>query len=322
MASITIPAKTDDHPHVRSLNVLRDLPSVADLIELCFSSTMDNDGQRYINDMRRASKDDSFLRWANRVTESTSLPLTGYVWEENNKIIGNTSLIPFRYQGKRIHLIANVATHPDHRRRGIAHVLTQRAMDHARKKGTSAIWLHVRDDNPDAVKIYEDLGFKEIVRRTTWLARPDSGMPKPESGIQITDRHPRYWNQQQEWLRRLYPDTVNWYAPLNFNALKPGLFNWFHWLFMEFELRQWAAVRDGQLLATLTWMPHGGRSESIYVATSPESEPEAVTQLLIHVRRALSQYATLALEYPAGEMDDAIVAAGFRPRRTLIWMRA
>jgi len=223
---------------------------------------------------------------------------------------------------KRIHLIANVATHPDHRRRGIAHVLTQRAMEHARKKGTSAIWLHVRDDNPDAVKIYEELGFKETVRRTTWLARSDSGISKPESGIQITDRHPRYWNQQQEWLHRLYPDTVNWYAPLNFNALKPGLLNWFHWLFMEFELRQWAAIRDDLLLATLTWMPHGGRSESIYVAAGPESEPEAMTQLLIHARRALSQYVTLSLEYPAGEMDDAIIAAGFRPRRTLIWMRA
>ena len=322
MGSITIPAKADEHPHVRSLNVLRDLPSVADLIELCFSSTMDNDGQRYVNDMRRASKDDSFLRWANRVTESTSLPLTGYVWEENNKIIGNASLIPFRDQGKRIHLIANVATHPDHRRRGIAHVLTQRAMDHAHKKGTSAIWLHVRDDNPDAVKLYEDLGFKEIARRTTWRTSMDSSLARPESEIQITGRQSRFWQQQYEWLCRSYPDTVNWYAPLNFNALKPGLLGWFYWMFMEFELHQWAAVRGDQLLATLTWMPHGGRSESIYVAAGPKSEPEAVTQLLIHVRRALSHYSTLSLEYPAGEMTDAITAAGFSPRRTLIWMRA
>ena len=322
MSSITIPVKADEHPHVRSLNVLRDLPAVADLIELCFSSTMDNDGQRYINDMRRASADDSFLRWATRMTESTSLPLTGYVWEEDNKIIGNVSLIPFRDKGKRVHLIANVATHPDHRHHGIAHILTQRAMDHARKKGTSAIWLHVRDDNPDAVKLYEDLGFQEIVRRATWVASIDPATNKPESDIQITQRHSQFWSQQYEWLRRLYPETVTWYTPLNFNTLKPGLFNWLSWMFMDFELHQWAAVRNNELLATLTWMPRGSRSESIFLAADPGSAPEAVTQLLIHVRRAMSHYSTLSLEYPAGEMTEAIIAGGFRPRRTLIWMRA
>ena len=38
---------------MRAMNMFRDLPAVADLIELCFASTMDNDGQRYIADMRR-----------------------------------------------------------------------------------------------------------------------------------------------------------------------------------------------------------------------------------------------------------------------------
>ena len=49
---------------------------------------------------------------------------------------------------------------------------------------------------------------------------------------------------------------------------------------------------------------------------------EALTQLLIHVRRTLVNHPTLSLDYPAGEMTDAILAAGFKPRRTLIWMRA
>jgi len=93
MSSITLPAKANDHPQVRSLNILRDLSPVADLIELCFSNTMDNDGQRYLSDMRRAGRDDKFLRWANHMADTTSLPLTGYVWEEQNRIVGNTSLI-------------------------------------------------------------------------------------------------------------------------------------------------------------------------------------------------------------------------------------
>ena len=205
-------------------------------------------------------------------------------------------------------------------------------MEHARHKKTTAIWLHVRDDNPGAIKLYEDLGFQEIARRTAWHATPDMHFPKPHSDIEIVPRHPRFWSQQQDWLRRLYPDVLSWYQPLNFNALQPGLMNWLYMLLMDFNIKQWAAVRGDNLLATLSWMPQGGRSESMYAATSPslseveahiiEAHAEALTQLLIHVRRALSNHAALALDYPAGEMTDAILAAGFKLRRTLIWMRA
>jgi len=327
MTTITLPAKASEHPNMRALNVLRDLSTVADLIELCFSPTMDHEGQRYLSDMRRASRDDGFLRWANHMADTTSLPLTGYVWEENNKIVGNASLIPFRDKGKRVHLIANVAVHPDHRRRGIARLLTERVMQHAREKNTTAIWLHVRDDNPGAVKLYADLGFQEIARRTAWTTKPDSLLPLPDPDIQIVSRHPRFWSQQQDWLRRLYPEALAWYHTWNFTALKPGFMNWLYLLLNDFNTKQWAAVRGDNLLATLTLMPHGGRSASLYAATSVAlSEVEtlvsdALTQLLVNARRELSNHSTLSLDYPTGEMTEAITAAGFTPRRTLIWMK-
>lgn len=312
---------------MRPFNMFRDLSTVADLIELCFSPMMDHDGQRYLSDMRRASRDDTFLRWASRMTETTSLPLAGYVWEQDGRIIGNASLIPFRDKGKRVYLIANVATHPDYRRRGIARALTERVMKQARDKKASAVWLHVRDDNPGAVKLYQDLGFREIARRTTWGAKPDPFLPRPDTDIQIVPRDPRFWPIQQSWLRRLYPDTLNWYHAWNTNALRPGLASWLYRLFVDFNLRQWAAVRHGKLLATLAWMPQGGRSENMYAATAPAlggdevSEPEALVQLLIHARRILSNHTSLSLDYPADEMVDAIRAGGFKPRRTLLWMR-
>lgn len=307
---------------MRPLNVLRDLSTVADLIELCFSPTMDNEGQRYLSDMRRASHDDRFLRWASHMAETTSLPLTGYVWEQDGRIVGNASLIPFRDKGKRVYLIANVATHPDYRRRGIGRALTERVMKQAHNKNASAIWLHVRDDNPGAIQLYQDLGFREIARRTTWGARPDPFLSKPNSDIQIIPRDPRFWPIQQSWLRRLYPDALNWYHAWNINALRPGVWNWLYRLFVDFNIRQWAAVRDGTLLATLAWMPQGSRSEPMYAATGPDSGPEALTQLLIHARRVLSNHSSLSLDYPADQMVDTIRAGGFQPRRTLLWMRA
>jgi ribosomal protein S18 acetylase RimI-like enzyme len=323
MSSITIPVKTKDHPHLRPLNVLRDLSAVADLIELCFSPTMDNDGQRYLSDMRRASRDDSFLRWASRMSETTSMPLMGYVWEQDGRIIGNASLIPFRDQGKRIYLIANVATHPDYRRRGIGRALTERVVKQARAKNASAIWLHVRDDNPGAIKLYQDLGFQEIARRTTWQGSPEHNLAALNPDIQIVPRQPRFWPLQQEWLHRVYPKDLSWYQSWNTNALRPGFWNWFYLLFIDFNIKQWAAVRGDELLATLTWMPQGSRSESLFPATgSTGASSEALTGLLIHARRSITYSPYLTLDYPADEMVDAIRASGFQPRRTLLWMRA
>ena len=321
MSTITIPAKTNEHPQMRPLNVLRDLSAVADLIELCFSPTMDNDGQRYLSDMRRASRDDSFLHWASRMTETATLPMMGYVWEQDGHIVGNASLIPFKDRGKRIYLIANVATHPDYRRHGIGRALTERVMKQAREKRASAIWLHVRDDNPGAIKLYQDLGFQEVARRTTWQAVPNPHSSYPDTDIKIISRQARFWSFQQEWLRRLYPDSLTWYHSWNLTALRPGFWNWVYLLFVDFNIKQWAAVRNDELLATLTWVPQGGRSESLYAATGSESGSEALTTLLAHALRTIIYSPRLTLDYPAGEMTEAISAAGFKPQRTLLWMR-
>lgn len=331
MSSVSVSFNSDKHPNMRPMSMFRDLSAVADLIELCFADSMDGDGQRYINDMRRASRDNSFLKWASGMTETVSLPLTGFVWEEDNRIIGNASVIPFRDRGRKIHLIANIAVHPDYRRRGIARALTQRAMKHGWAKKSSALWLHVRDDNPGAIQLYADLGFQEITRRTTWIAKsdlsPEHDKDAPNTGIQIVTRHPRYWPQQQDWLRRLNPDTLNWYRPNNINALRPGFLNWLYLTFIDMNIKQWAAVQNDRLLATLAWTLPSGRSDSLIGATPPpqsnvETSTEALIQLLTHARRALARRASMSIEYPGGEMRDAFTSAGFTERRTLLWMRA
>jgi ribosomal protein S18 acetylase RimI-like enzyme len=123
---------------------------------------MDRDGQRYVQDMRKAGADGKFLNWASKVSDTTTLPLSGYIWEEDGKIVGNTSLVPFRHENQRIYLIANVAVHPDYRRKGIARGLTERALIHATQKKARSVWLHVRADNPGAIQMYTDLGVQRM----------------------------------------------------------------------------------------------------------------------------------------------------------------
>ena len=85
----------------------------------------------------------------------------------------------------------------------------------------------------------------------------------------------------------------------------------------------WAAVQpSGNLQATLSWVPNG-RGESLFAAAGERSAPEAITALLIQARRELyHHYPQLVLEFPVGPFDEAILAAGFKPQRTLIWMQA
>jgi ribosomal protein S18 acetylase RimI-like enzyme len=322
MSSITIPARGETHPHLRPLNALRDLPAVADLIEICFSSTMDSEGRQYVQEMRRAGKDNSFVRWANRAIETTSLPLSGYVWEENGKVIGNASVIPFKHGKQRVYLIANVAVHPDHRRKGIARVLTQRAIDHAHEKNVQDVWLHVRDDNPGAIDLYTQLGFVERARRTSWQAHTDPHAPTLVSDVTITGRNPNDWPTQLIWLSRLYPDFLAWHRNWSFNSLRPGLWNWMYLLFVDINIRQWAGMKNDQMEAALAWIPYG-RGESLFAAAGEGSDPLALTALLLQARRELAHsYSTITLEFPSGLFDEGIQAAGFKPLRTLIWMQA
>ncbi len=339
MSSITIPARTETngHPNLRPLNILRDLPAVADLIETCFSSTMDNEGRRYVQDMRRAGNDNSFVKWANRAIETTSLPLSGYVWEQSGKVVGNASLVPFKYNKQRIYLIANIAVHPDFRRRGIACALTQRALQHAREKDVTNIWLHVRDDNPGAIELYSQLGFVERARRTSWQASTDAHATPLQTNFSIKKRHPRDWQIQREWLARLYPDPLAWHRNWSFASLRPGLWNWLYLLFIDMNVRQWVAIKKNPSLsessqsqttetetmeASLAWMPQG-HGEALFAAIGERSSPDALTTLLLEARRELfHSYPSLILEFPSGNFDNAIQAAGFKSLRTLIWMQA
>jgi ribosomal protein S18 acetylase RimI-like enzyme len=134
--------------HLRPFDIRRDLDPVADLVETCFAETLDEDGKRYVHQMHSAARNPGYLRWASAVADHASIPLSGFVWEENDKVVGNLSLIPFLNQGRQYYLIANVAVDPEYRRQGIARALTEAAMEQVRNRGLVRRWPHVRREYP------------------------------------------------------------------------------------------------------------------------------------------------------------------------------
>lgn len=305
---------------MRRFDARRDLGGVADLVELCFADTLDPDGERYLHHMRSAAKNPSFLRWAAAAADWSGVPLSGYVWEEDNRLVGNISLIPYIVRTQRYYLIANVAVHPDYRRHGIARQLTLQAMEYARQRAANAAWLHVRQNNAAAIDLYQSLEFIERARRTTWVSQ--NGIPTQASPerIEIHKHRPRHWKQQRKWLEHLYPSELRWNLPLKIKALNPGIWGKIYRFFTNTYIWQWSALERNHLQGVISWQATRSYADSLWLALDPEAETGTAYALLIHAHQHLSPRRPLSLDYPAGYASQAIQAAGFDAQQTLIWM--
>jgi len=279
---------------------------------------MDSEGRGYVQQMRRAGKNANFLSWA-----STSMPLHGYVWEEEKKIVGNISIIPFREKGKTLFLLANVAVHPDYRRNGIAKALTQKGMVYARNYAAESIWVHVEEENLGAIKLYENLGFHAYFRRSTWNATSTLQADQAPIHPKIVDTPSRLWEDQYRFLKRNYPQEMTWYRIPDWKNFKPGLKYWLYKLFVESDIRQWSVQKNGKLEAALIWKGTMTRRSPLWLATALQTNSASLTELLLHARFHLAtKKRELYIDFPAGECHDSFEKAGFTLRRTLLWMRA
>jgi len=326
MSAITRPLESLPS-HLRPFDVRKDLNAVADLVETCFAKTLDEDGRRYVGQMRSAASNPSYLRWAMAVAENAPMPFSGYVWEENGYLAGNLSLIPYRYQGKRCYLIANVAVDPAYRRRGIARTLTSTAIEHVQKRGTDEIWLHVRVENSAAMHLYQSLGFHEHTRRTTWEIRSNfermnsEGNSKDSGGTVITKPRAEYWDRYRKWLQNQYPPELTWHQPFYLPALRPGFLGGAIRFFTASHLRQWAAKRGRTHIGLLSWQPHTKHADHLWLAASPENEEAVIAAIFPTALRQLADRRRMQLDYQANRATAPLTAFGFRIQQTLIWMR-
>jgi GNAT superfamily N-acetyltransferase len=313
-------AKTSPERHLRPFDVRRDMNAVADLVELCFSETLDSDGRRYLHYMRSTARNPGLLSWTALSAHWTSAPLTGFVWEQDGRLVGNASMIPFYVGRKRFDLIANVAVHPDYRRQGIARKLTESAIQRARARGAPSVWLHVRDDNPPAVNLYTSLNFIERTRRTTWVSQPQVVAHEPDAGVRFGNPRPGHWDLQRRWLRRAYPPQFAWHLAIDANLLRPGVWGGLWRLINNAHVAQWGMFRQGRLLAVASWQAAPSAADHLLLAAPPDSNENDVHALLVHALQRAPSRRSISMNYPAELFVGAIQDAGFTTRQTLIWM--
>ena len=68
--------------------------------------------------------------------------------------------------------IENVIVDESHRKRGLGSLLVQELLEEARKAGVGSIILEVRVSNLPALRLYENIGFKQEGRRKNYYNRP------------------------------------------------------------------------------------------------------------------------------------------------------
>ncbi|MFN2195921.1 MAG: GNAT family N-acetyltransferase [Anaerolineales bacterium] len=308
--------------HLRAFNPVSDLNAVADLVELCFANTLDADGHRYLRQMRAAARNPNLVRLAGRLGDASSFPMFGYVWEENGRLIGNLSLVPFRYRGQRLYMIANVAVHPDFRRRGVARALTEKSLEHLEQVGAGYPWLQVRDDNPSAFDLYASLGFQEQFRRTTWHSQHGSPPPlAPPPDYRIIPLAGKDRKLQQRWLKNAYPTAMEWYLPFRLRDLRPDFLGMVLRLFGGIFVRQWAAEHANQLVGTAAWQATQGSYNAVWLGLKPELEENAGHALLVFLLQKYGLRRAITVDYPAGRLIESFKNCGFTAQHTLIWMR-
>lgn len=68
--------------------------------------------------------------------------------------------------------ITNVATHPEHRRRGYAAAVLKELLAGAQARGLVEVTLEVRESNLAAIALYRSFGFCEVGRRPRFYSHP------------------------------------------------------------------------------------------------------------------------------------------------------
>ncbi len=269
--------------------------------------------------MREGAHDPAFVSWAMLMGDWARLPLSGFVWEEDGQLVGNLSLIPYFMRGRRRFLIANVAVHPDYRRRGIARSLTARGIDAARRRNADSVWLQVREDNPPAIELYRSLGFIEQARRTSWRSQQTVVQETEQTTGKIIPSQFQHWNLLANWLERTYPHELSWHLEFDLWSMRPGLIGELYRLLTYKPMKLWTAIHGNRPAGTIGVQNAPTRASTIWLAVSGENENDEVGILLRHLRRHMSPQGNIRWIIRL-TMHEFNPGCRFSAHQTLIWM--
>lgn len=146
---------------------LAELGRLAELIEIAFAEDQEREGSSFRGEVQNLRRLLPLLRLVAALRPDLEDQFYTLVWDTGEAF---PAAVTIGQQGgdRRHWYIANVATHPDHRGRGLARLLVGAALDHIRARGGRHVLLEVRGDNEPAYRLYQSMGFR-LLKTSTLL---------------------------------------------------------------------------------------------------------------------------------------------------------
>jgi len=169
---------------LRPFNPFRDLAGVTALLATVFGPELSLESRstaRLVRWMRRYPSIGWIWLGFDAWFDGT---VSGFVWVEDGRLVGNANIAPVGYSGRWI--LSNVAVSEDRRGRGIGRSLVEACLSRARVSGAERVLLQVWEKNQAAVHLYRSLGFEEVGRVTRISITPGRGA-RPEQRISSGD---------------------------------------------------------------------------------------------------------------------------------------
>jgi ribosomal protein S18 acetylase RimI-like enzyme len=331
---------------LQPLDLARHLGGLASLLELCFGNELDANGRGMIREMQWLSRAGPALHLLPVLTLGQQPWNLGYVWVEDGRVVGSVSTQRAAPRSDTW-LVANVAVHPDHRRRGIALALMQATLDMLRGKGAAEVILQVEDDNLGAIFLYRQLGFGHVTTRMAWTRPGYTTSPayEPAADLHIRLRGHGEWAAQLALARRVSAEGLAWGKPLRETDFRPTALTVLGQFVSGRQVEHWVAIasrpteplagadpaashspwQTGGLIGSLTVTTGATGSDRLDLLVHPDWRGKAEHPLLVRGLRRLGRRPWAArLEYNADDSHAARILRdlGFQGGRILRWMQA
>ena len=294
---------------LRPVNLRTDLRQLANLIELVFSDSMDSSGHSAIREMRYLSHIGYGLNLVARLNELALGISLGFVYQKAGDLVGNVSIYPADYPKDMgdVWILANVAVHPNHQRRGIASRLVDASLDMIRRRGGKRVILQVNYDNEMALRLYERRGFRYERAWQIWRRSGFMGAPAIDAGSYRASRlGSGDWRAEYELAEAARPNALGglgWLKPLHIDDFRIPLRRRLVNLFSLNSLEKHVIRDAGDSILASCWQESavGGGGARLRFFGAPMADQEALASALIGAIVARQPASSITIEHPRDE---------------------
>ena len=294
-----------DNENIRPFDIHRDMDATTVLIEAAFVDELENWGGDFREQVKMAKKTVPLLSILSRVSKNFQHVFDGFVWEEQGRIVSMVTVQKSGFDIKRWY-IGNVATHPDHQRRGLARKLVTRALEHARSFGAEICTLDVRTEAVPAYTLYRSLGFVHYDSLTALkLETIPEVKAKPISGYTLRTMKLGEWQPRYQLALLETPEDVQDFLPVSeadFRILPiEYVTSALAQRIQQMKIHRWAVEKNGELIGVMSLIAQ--RKAKLHHELSMRIHPDH--------RQALAEpLLTLALEtlkaYPKSVLRTSV----------------